>query len=431
MIKLIVVAGSSSQKLAEFFSKRGTFEIVSVYENLTDNVNQIQNRVTISDKLLYLYNDHEESVNVKSDMQILGNLLKHDSFFKPGEIVFMTTSSQQAKQAIKFFVTIMEDCCKKDYSIKTVEDKMSFIAIYNQLMGTSHSSDFKNKYLTLYKVERNVEADLEYPPQDDRNLLVEPFTYDQVTTYGEKQRAAKKVDTGTIYTDSQDYALPKDNSMQFDAIEVNSLNHNTHYVIISGMPKSGKSVWATQLAVSAAKQELSVCLLDFTMKADILHLISQSSVKVEEQSLLSALRMEQSTNGITYIAPHNPTEATVTREFVQLMINQNKSVFGIVMLACEISELRDMQRLFPIGLHTLVTSNATIDDINITCEYLDLYSQSADNTLILNQCLVTDETYVSATDARELLPKEIRIVKDMHFNNYDAKGSLYTAMFGN
>ena len=104
MIKLIVVAGSTSQKLAEFFANRGTFEIVAVYDNLANNVNQIQNKVIISDKLLYLYNDSEETnMNIKSDMQILGNLLSNDSFFKPGEIVFMTTASAQAKLAIKFF----------------------------------------------------------------------------------------------------------------------------------------------------------------------------------------------------------------------------------------------------------------------------------------------------------------------------------------
>ena len=100
MVKLIVVAGSSCQKLAEFFKKRGTFEIVAVYDNLMNNVNQIQNKVIVADKLLYLYNDAEESsMNIKGDMQILNNLLTKDSFFKPGEIVFMTSTSPLAKQA--------------------------------------------------------------------------------------------------------------------------------------------------------------------------------------------------------------------------------------------------------------------------------------------------------------------------------------------
>lgn len=54
MVKLIVVAGSTSQKLAEFFANRGTFEIVAVYDNLANNVNQIQNKVIVSEAFVFV-----------------------------------------------------------------------------------------------------------------------------------------------------------------------------------------------------------------------------------------------------------------------------------------------------------------------------------------------------------------------------------------
>lgn len=436
MVKLIVVAGSSSQKLADFFEKRGTFEIVAVYDNLMNNVNQIQNKVIIADKLLYLYNDNEEfSMNVKGDMQILSNLLTKDSFFKPGEIVFMTTSSPLAKQATKFFVTIMEDCNKTDYSIKTVEDKMSFVAIYNLLMGTTNTSDFKNKYTTLYKVERNMEENLEFSPQDDRDLLVEPFNMDSVSTYQNKQRAAKKAETGTIYTDNANTELSKDNSVQFEPIKLNNITDVTKYVIVSGLTKSGKSVWASQLAVSAAKNDLAVCLMDFTRNGDVLDLLSKSSVVTEESSMLAVLRQQESSQSLIYVSPNNNAEEAVIPEFIELFANQSRagqvpSIFDVVIVVCEINRLESIRKLIISDTDVVLTTNAVISDINNTLGYMPMFDDKTTSTLILNNVVALNDDFISAEDVREMLPKTVRLVKNKRFTNFDTKGQLWKALFG-
>ena len=431
MVKLIVVAGSSCQKLAEFFKKRGTFEIVAVYDNLMNNVNQIQNKVIVADKLLYLYNDAEESsMNIKGDMQILNNLLTKDSFFKPGEIVFMTSTSPLAKQATKFFVTIMEDCNKKDYSIKTIADKMSFVAIYNLLMGTTNTMDFKNKYTTLYKVERNAEENLEFEPQDDRDLIVEPFNFDSVSLYEDKQKAAKKAETGTIYTDNPNTELTKDDALQFEQIKLQSIVGTTQYVLISGLPKSGKSVWASQIAVSAAKNDLSVCLMDFTKNADVKDLLVKSSRTVNETNFLQIMRQQIKESGLFYVTPMNAAESDIVPEFLELFLNQRVITFDVVIAVCEIDFVERLRRLFTDKIDVVLTTNAAMSDINMTCSYAPMFDTNVRCSLILNNTIAMDDIFVSAEDVRSMMPKQLRIIKSKKFTNFDSNGQLWKSLFG-
>lgn len=431
MVKLIVVAGASSKKLAEFFDKRGTFEIEFVYENLTDNLNQIQNKVVVADKLLYLYNDSEEqTINIKSDMQILGNLLKNDSFFKPGEIVFMTSNSEQAKLATKFFVTVMEDCNKTDYSIKTVVDKMSFAAIYNLLMGTTNTADFKNTYTTLYKVERDAEADTEYVPKNDKSLSIEPFNFGSVTTYQDKQAVSKKVDTGTVYNSSPDTALPKIDSFQFDPIKIDKVDKKSRKIIISGLPMSGKSMWAAQLAISAKQIENSVCVVDFTKKANLSEFFSKANVQINELSFLEMLHLDSVQPGITYIAPSSEKELKVKNDALALFLHRSAE-FSTIVVVCELSDANNIRRLFLTDVDLLFTSNATLEDIGITSEFMPMFDEKTRSTLILNRISDLEDNYMSAEEVRSIMPESLRIVKDMKFTNFDMKGSLYKAMFGN
>lgn len=432
MIKLIVVAGSSSDALAKFFEKRGTFEIVAAYDTLTDNVDQIQNKVVIADRLLYLYNDRDETgMNIKSDMQILSNLLKNDSFFKPGEIVFMTSASDQAKLATKFFVTVMKDNDKSDYSIKTIADTMSFVAIYNLLMGTSGSTDFKNSYTTLYKVERNAEDNIEYPPADDRDLLIEPFGMDSVIAYADKQKAVKKADTGTIYTDSADTELIKNESIQIDQLPLKSILSKTKYILISGLHKSGKSMWAAQLAISAANCNLSTCVIDFTENSDIKDLLVRSNIKIDEVSFLQMLRKQTKEKELTYVTSSNKQEAEVSLDFIQVLLNQKIAIFDAVFIVCEPEAIGSLAKLFIEGLDIVMVSNSIISDIGMTMDNIPVSCADVKQTIILNK-MIPDSSgeFMEATDVRTVIPAEIRVVKDKHFTNFNTKGKLFSALFG-
>lgn len=432
MVKLIVIAGSNSQKLADFFEKRGTFEIVEVYDSLTSSVNQIQNKVITSDKLLYLYNDSEDTnMNIKSDMQILGNLLNNDSFFKPGEIIFMSKASQQSTLATKFFITVMQDCNKSDYSLKTVEDKMSFAAIYDLMMGTTNSAAFHNSYKTLYKVERNAKADTEYSPKDSRNMVIEPIENNSVIAYSDSQQAAKKADTGTVYTDDPDTILHQNDTIQFDTLKLKSIDNAIKYVLVSGLTKSGKSVWASQLAVSAYKCGLTTLVMDFTRNSDIMSFLNRSTVNPVELSMVQVLRRQSKEDALTYTSPSSVAEEKVILDFVQLFINQKIVTADVVLIACEINQLANLRSLFTDVVDVVITSNAVMDDINVSCEYLPMFSDRARCTLILNRIASIDDMFIDAQDLRPMLPEKLRIVKDKRFINFDAKEQLFKAVIGN
>lgn len=432
MIRLIIVAGSNSENLAKFFDKRGVFEIVATYDNLSSNVSQIQNKVIAADKLLYLFNTAESSdMNIKDDMQVLSTFLKNDIFFKPGEIVFMTDKSDLAKVAIKFFVTAMEDCNKTDYSIKTTGDKLSYVNIYNLLMGTSGSVDFKNTYTTLYKVERNTDALLEYPPKDERNLVIEPFNMDSVVEYAGRQKVVEKADTGTVYTDNPDADLPKLDSANLEEIPLASVTKDPKVIFVTGVLKSGKTSWATQLAMSAYYRQHSVCVLDLTENPDMQVTLNSASIKIDQTNLISVIRQQVPEHKITLAFPRNAKEREVTKDFLYLFANKDAFASDVIFVICDIEKLKDYRRLFAIPAEILLTSNATFDDVSAACNFLDTNLDGTRVTITLNDVVPnTNGEFASADTIKSSIPIDCRVVKAKQFTKIDTKGKLYTTLFG-
>lgn len=153
-------------------------------------------------------------------------------------------------------------------------------------------------------------------------MLVEPFGMDSVNTYIGKQKAAKKADVGTIYTDDPDTDLAQESTVQFDPLKLHSILDKTKYIFVSGMKKSGKSVWGSQLAVSASKCDLATGVFDFTNNQDVLPLLQESSTQVSDVSLLQILRQQEKEYGITYASTSNDDEIKVLPEFLQLFFDQ-------------------------------------------------------------------------------------------------------------
>ena len=145
MIKLMLVAGENSEKLAMFLEQRGTFSVEFWTPDLA-NVEELQNKIIKVDKMLYLYQTGNVSVNIKSEMHTLQALIHSDGFFDPGEIVFIAKESDETDVALRYFKSVMQSCHYSKYNIQILKDELSFSAIYSSVLGTSRSRNFTNTY---------------------------------------------------------------------------------------------------------------------------------------------------------------------------------------------------------------------------------------------------------------------------------------------
>lgn len=79
MINIMLVAGDKTDKLAKFFKMRNAFSVSMACESLSSNVAQIKDSIINVNTLLYFY--QESSINIRTDMQILKELLSDNNFF--------------------------------------------------------------------------------------------------------------------------------------------------------------------------------------------------------------------------------------------------------------------------------------------------------------------------------------------------------------
>ena len=112
MIKLMIVAGRQSAKLAEHLNKTGAFRADYVYHSLAQNQEKIKNSIIKVDKLLYIYQPEEDNgvTSIREDMVILQKLIISDEFFSTNEVIFIQKSSSLSEQAADYFNTVMKEC---------------------------------------------------------------------------------------------------------------------------------------------------------------------------------------------------------------------------------------------------------------------------------------------------------------------------------
>lgn len=437
MISLMVVAGDSTDRLADFLAQRGTFSVDEAYNNLVDNITILQNKIVNVDKLLYLYSvdeiTKESDINIKGDMQVLRNLLINEGFFKPSEIIFISGGGETAQQAVQYFMTVMNDCKFNAYSIKTIEDRMSFSSIYNAIMGVSATQDFKNTYRRLMRVERNSEAELEYEPQDDTDLIVEPFRYDNVEDYAIKQKTSVKIDSGIVHTDSAETHLETFSNPDFGNIQFENRIKDIRCIVVSGKSKSGKSMWAAQLALSAHSLGRTTCVLDFTDNADIDVLLKSASVPYKRLRMIELLRYVSAVQGtLNYCCINNSNEKDVSLEFLQNFFSGKTDSFNTVFIVVEEQALNSVLQILGQSVTDLIfTCTKQLADVALAQEKLIPYLDTCEVSIILNDNIKWFESMScdSSDDIKKVSDERIRLIGDKTFKNMTGKAGLFKSLF--
>lgn len=430
MINLMIVAGDKTESLAKFMEERGTFSVNYAYESLGLNLGQIKDSIIIADQLLYLY--QEDIIDIRVDMQVLKDLLMKNGFFTVKEIVFVVPECSSAKKAISYFNTVMQSSGFTKYNIREVAEKPSFNDIYDSIVGISQVQDFPNTYNNVYRVERGVESKVAYEEQDDLELIVEPFNYDNVKAYEAAKLTAVRTESGVIHFDENADRIEKFDSPVLGSLDVKSVLSETESYLVTGLAKSGISTWTAALAVSTMRTGRPVTIIDFTDNRDIKVLLEQQGIPFNELTMLNMTKLYHPKTGVINICTvRNAKENSVKREFLQNLYNANKMEKGYVFIAVNNRLCVDVTNILCNDLtRTFFCMNAIESDVLSVQNDLANYAEKKQVTLILNDRIrmMEGSTLLDAQHVKKLLPFEIPVVQPINFESLDIDNSLFNAL---
>lgn len=432
MINLMLVAGERTSKLANFFKERGAFSVDFEYDSLAANEKNIKSSIVKVDKLLYVY--QAGVIEIRDDMRVLSKLLSDNDFFSPGEIVFVVTDSPDAENAKRYFGSVMEDCKFQNYRVQNTGERPTFTEIYDSVLGVSHSENFKNSYRDVYRVERNKEASITFDPQDDRDLAVEPFNLDRIKDYKIAKENAKKTESGQLQRDNM-LGIRKFDAPSLGEIKFKSVLEGTRTFLITGLEKSGISVWTCALAVSTVVAGCPVTVIDFTDSGDIESTLSSRDIPTESVSMLEMSRVYTPASDVVNVCTiQNDREDQVKLEFLQHIYSGSRIGNGIIFIAAQMKDVPGIYALLHNELEQLfVCLSPEYKDVYKMQSFLGMYSEEIQIKVLLNRRLNLMEgfTYLEGTDVRKLLPfKHVGIVNPITFSGFDLDNEIYMALVG-
>lgn len=430
MIKLLLVSSLRSKELGDFLTERGAFEVYGCYSSLSSDVAEIQNQIIKVDKTLYLYQLDDEgnsNVNIRADMQVLQGLLNNNTFFNPGEIIFMTQNSLQCEQAERYFTTVMTECGYDNYSIKKIDGQLSFSEIYSALMGISITNNFKNSYKPLYRVERNSDSSIAYDGQDDSNLSLEPFRFDELKSYENRKSLAVKTASTVPFKDPID-EVERFKDPDFSEMKLDDSLFKDNVSVLTGKSKSGLTTWTVALAVSAVAASKSVLILDYTSNSDVQPVLSSNGVDFEKKSMKDLLRKSSAAGvGLEVCSIVNDREEQVKLNFLQRFLNLNGNRYDVILIPVAENNFRQVYSLVQESLNkvffTVVPRRTDVVELQ---KYIHCVKESK-VMILLDECVsLVHDSYIAQEEVKKILsffnPK---VVSSYVFKDFKLKPTLY------
>lgn len=431
MIKILVISNLKCNDLSEFLGDRGTFDVVARFTSISENIQAIQNDIIKVDKMLYLYQTDDEGVfgvNFKSEMQYLQKLLESNSFFDPGDIVFLTQTSSQCKKAVKYFESVMHSTKYPKYAVKVLDDTISYIDVYNVLIGDSENSNFNNTYRTLYRKEIDEDSSVMYNRTKNFDDVIEPFNFENIKAYDDQKRFLAHSDDTVIFRDSpsdgETFQNPVLSTLDVDATAL----HDRKFFIVSGKSKSGASTWCSALACSASKSLNSVLVLDFSKNADIAYTLKECNVLFNTVTMKELLQHDtRADNSFDVLTPCNDKEYHQRINFIRKLTTLGVSKYDSVFVLTELDDLADVVPVLSLEIKKVIlTLVPRYTDIIELQEFIDVISDFS-VMIVLNEFMQLGwEDFVSPSVIKELLvfwaPK---IVKSVTFDTVDIGEKLF------
>lgn len=428
MISLMIVAGVNSKPLATFLEQRGTFTADFVYNDLHSNAESLYNQIIKVDKLVYVYRldakTGDADTNVRADMQTLRSLLQSSGFFQPQEILFLCGAGNQYAQAKRYFTTVMEECGVKNSAVRTIDKSASFASVYDNLIGVTLTKDFKNTYRSLYRKERGSTSVVGYNASDDRDLIIEPFGYDNLKNWDDQKKLAASIEQQTPIADPDDTNIDKWHNPDFAGIKSSDILTNGNLTIVTGPKRSGKSVWAAALASSALNVNKKVAVYDFTDAQDLAELTERQCIALQKISPLDMMRLQKGTADVICSLRND----RILVDFVCQIVKQRFRIFDAVIVVLELDDFAEcydiMANLVSAVLYTAFPRQQDAVDASNTLKRVSCTKIVA---LAKVEATMQDETILTAEDVKQQVHAN-HVIKQSVFKRCDQWPLIYPTL---
>lgn len=424
MIRLMIVAGDRSTALADFLSK-GAFDVEYVYNSLSDGEESIRNSIIKVDKLVYVY--QPESMSIREDMSLLMKMLSSDSFFTVSEILFIQKNGAYAQTAASYFSEVMHSYKSKKnqiaYSLKTVDDVLTFQLISDYIIGMTTEEDFKNSVTNIVRYEKNNESTKAYVKRDTRDYKVEPFNFIELSTYATMKDSLVKADQGYKIHEPEPEVPSVENPVfgSFNTVDLNSIKK---FSIVSGKEKSGKSIWSCAFASSVLSMKHSILILDFTNNRDVVRKLSKESIMFHKATLEEIVKNSVPKDAfVSVYTSEDDDKWEMDYAILDILAAKVQDLeIDHVLVVCELDNLEEVFSLTKRHLNKLFICTIPVEEDYKGTERLVLkYEDDSRLYLLLNQSikLSLGEEYLQPQEYRERINDRFRIVAPIDFKNFN------------
>lgn len=433
MINLLIVAGERTEKLAKFMRERGTFQVDFAYESLGMHYTTIKDSIINVDKILYLY--QEGTINIRTDMQILKELLSQSGFFTTKEILFITAKCDSQEKAKSYFNAVMKDCNFTNYNIVSVGARPAFSDVYDALLGITKESNVKNHYQALYRVEKNKE-DLEaFIAGNYKNITIEPFNNSRLTQYNFAKENARKSESGITQFDNEEVKVEQFAHPKLNYLNITNALYMAKVFILTGLPKTSLSTWTGALAVSAKQSDINVTVFDFSENHDMMDIFKEYSYEVNTVTMLDMLQgYEPDKEKVNLCAARNKKEENVRLEFLQNVFS-NTVQPGFYFIYIPLHDFANVFSMLHNEIEQVLFGLAPIrSNIMQVQQLLAEYSEYKPFKVLLcdRYQLSPGQQYLDTKLVKGLLPFDnVKIVSPMEFTQFYNDASLIEQIGGN
>lgn len=431
MLKVMLVAGDVTDDLSVYFNERGTLRVERKYKNLSGNYEDINGKIIDVDKLVYVYSD-KGNMNIKKDMGTLKKLLKEanegTSFFNVKEISFFLQKNEHSDQVLKFFNSAMKEVDYTNISIYDSEQALTFIEVYNHLLGTSENNKITNKHMRVVRKPKGSQVRNVYDPKKT-NVSIEPFKYDHLDNYEKAKENASKLGLEVTYHD-EDTSITKFDNPYLGSLELENIFGRRNVYITSGLPRTGVSTNTAVFSISSVLANKSVTIINTTQNNDTQEYLKEMQIKFTKFSmkkfvLTETLEHKNLLNIITL--PHNIND--VRKEALGFILSNSSRITSDIILIETDKDLLDyILDICKFRICRILFSCETLEkDINNIFSYINNISNEYDIVLILTELLKEMKhcRRLKPDKIRERFNGEVKIMPPVRYDEFEMDTLYY------
>lgn len=431
MLKIMLIAGDSTEELSDYFNERGTLKVEVKYKNLVTNLEDIEGKITDVDKLVYVYNE-KSNMNIKRDMGALKKLLKEvkegTSFFNVREIAFFLQKNDKSDYVLKFFYSAMKEVEFENISVHCPDKPLTFVEVYNDLLGTSENSEISHTHMEILRKPRGSVVRNVYDPQQSK-LNIEPFKYDHIDNYGKAKDRIGATGLEVNYYDSED-ETEKFSKPYLGSLEVENLFGKKNIYVVSGLPRTGISTNTAVLATSATLANKTVTIINTTDNNDTQEYLKEMKIKHTKYTMKKFMLMDEleHKNLLNIISlPHNIND--VRKEALGFILSNSSRINSdIIFIECDKQMLDYVRDVATFRICRIFFSCETLEkDINNLFSYINDLANNHDIVLMLTELLKEMSYCKRLSDGRikDLFNGEVKLLKPVRYDNFELDSLYY------